>query len=85
MGAEGAAELNPWHLVVRRESVGVVGLPRASISTQLLHGEESLLNLRASKELKLGLNHSKPVIDLKRLSCLGEDRRMSSRKLSVGG
>jgi hypothetical protein len=48
MDAEGAAELSPWHLVVRGASSGVVGPPRAGVSTQLLCGEESLQNLRAA-------------------------------------
>jgi hypothetical protein len=48
MGAEGAAELGPWHLVVHGASGGVVGSPLTGISRHLLHGEESLLNLCAT-------------------------------------
>jgi hypothetical protein len=47
VGVEGAAELDPRHLVLRKVSDGVVGPPRTSISAQLLHGKESLLHLRA--------------------------------------
>jgi hypothetical protein len=51
---------------------------------QLLCGEEGLLHLRAVQEPKLGLDHPKPVIGLERLSCLGEERRVSGRKFAVG-
>jgi hypothetical protein len=40
--------------------------------------------LRAVQEPKLGLDHPKPVIDLERLSCLGEERRVSGHKVAVG-
>jgi hypothetical protein len=72
VGAESAAELGPQHLVVHGASGNVVG--PAGISTQLLRGEESLLQLCSVQEPKLGLNHPKPVIELERLSCLGEER-----------
>jgi hypothetical protein len=51
---------------------------------QLLCGEESLLHLRAVQEPKLGLNHPKSVIGLERLSCLGEERRVSGCEVAVG-
>jgi hypothetical protein len=41
------------------------------------------LHLRAVQEPELGLDHPKPVIGLERLSCLGEERRMSGRKVTV--
>jgi hypothetical protein len=66
-------------------SGGVVGPPRAGITTQLLRGEEGLLHLGAAQEPKLRLNHPKPVISLKGLSCLGEERRVSGREVAVGG
>jgi hypothetical protein len=47
MGAEGTAELNPWHLVVHGVSGGVVSPPHASVSPQLLRDEESVLKLCA--------------------------------------
>jgi hypothetical protein len=43
VGTESATELSPWHLVVHDASGSVVGPPPAGITTQLLHGEESLL------------------------------------------
>jgi hypothetical protein len=52
---------------------------------QLQRGEESLLHLYAVQESKLGPNHLKPMIDLERLSCLGEERWMSGREVIVGG
>jgi hypothetical protein len=41
-------------------------------------------SLCALQEPKLGLDHSKPGIDLERLSCLGEEQRVSSREVTVG-
>jgi hypothetical protein len=66
VGAESTAELGPLHLVVRGASGSVVGPPCAGVTTQLLRGEEGLLHLYAVQEPKLGLNHPKPVISLKR-------------------
>jgi hypothetical protein len=85
VGAKSAAELGPQHLVVRGASGDVVGAPRAGISTQLLRGEESLLQLYSVQEPKLGLNHPKPVIELERLSCLGEERQVCGCEVTVGG
>jgi hypothetical protein len=64
---------------------GVVGPPRAGITPQLLHGEEGLLHLDAAQEPELGLHHPKLVVGLKRLSYLGEERRVRSREVIVGG
>jgi hypothetical protein len=85
VGAEGIAELNPQSLVIRGASGSVVGPPRAGITPQLLHGEEGLLYLGAAQEPELGLHHPKPVVGLQRLSCLGEMRRVRSRKVTLGG
>jgi hypothetical protein len=85
VGAEGIAKLNPRHLVIRGVSGGVVGPPRAGVTPQLLRGEEGLLHFGATQEPKLGLHDPKPVVGLKRLSCLGEERRMRSREVTVGG
>jgi hypothetical protein len=85
VGAEGIAELSPRHLVIRGVSGGVVGPPCAGVTPQLLHGEEGLLHLGAVQEPKLGLHQLKPVVGLKRLSCLGEERRVRSREVAVGG
>jgi hypothetical protein len=52
---------------------------------QLLRCEEGLLHLGAAQEPKLGLHHPKPVISLERLSCLGEERRVSGCEVAVGG
>jgi hypothetical protein len=82
---EGTVELDLRHLVVHGASSGVVGPPCAGVTTQLLHGEEGLLNFCAALESKLGLNHPKPVISLKRLSCLGEERWMGGREVTIGG
>jgi hypothetical protein len=85
VGAEGIAEFSPRHLVIRGASGGVVGPPRASITLQLLCGEEGLLHFGAAQEPELGLHDPKPVVGLKRLSCLGEERRMRGREVAVGG
>jgi hypothetical protein len=85
VGTESIAELSPRHLVIRGVSGGVVGPPHASVTPQLLRGEEGLLHFGAAQEPELGLHHSKPVVGLQRLSCLGEERRMHSREVTVGG
>jgi hypothetical protein len=72
-------------VVVRGASGGVVGPPRASISPQLLHGEGNLLLLCVVQEPKLGVYRTKQVVGLQKLSCLNEDRWMSSHKVSIGG
>jgi hypothetical protein len=59
---------------------------RCSWSTmQLLCDEEGLLHFGAAQEPELGLHHPKPVISLERLSCLGEERWVCGRKVTVGG
>jgi hypothetical protein len=83
VGAESATELGPHHLVVCGASGGVVGPPRAGITTELLCSEEGLLHLRVVQEPKLELDHPKPVIGLERLSCLDEEWRVSDRKVIV--
>jgi hypothetical protein len=82
---EGTVELSPQHLPVRGASGGVVGPPCVGITMQLLHDEEGLLHLCSAQEPKLGLNHLKLVISLERLSCLGEERRVSGHEVVVGG
>jgi hypothetical protein len=81
VGAEGITKLSPRYLIVHGASGGVVGPPRAGVTTQLLHGEEGLLHFGAAQEPKLRLHHPKPVIDLKRLSCLVKERWVSPAKL----
>jgi hypothetical protein len=85
VGVEGIAEFSPRHMVIRGVSGGVVGPPCASITPLLLRGEEGLLHYGAEQEPKLGLHDPKPVVGLKRLSCLGEERRMRSREVHVAG
>jgi hypothetical protein len=85
VGVESIVELNPRHLVICGANGGVVGPPRASVTPQLLRGEEGLLHLGAAQEPKFGLHHPKPVVGLKRLSCLGEERWMHSHEVAVGG
>jgi hypothetical protein len=85
VGTEGIAEFSPRHLIIRGASGGVVGPPCASVTPQLLHGEEGLLHFGAAQEPKLGLHDRNSVVGLKRLSCLGEERRMRSREVTVGG
>jgi hypothetical protein len=85
VGMESIAELSPQHLVIRRASGSVVGPPRVGITLQLLRGEEGLLHLGAAQEPELRLHHPKLVVGLKRLSCLGEERRVRSRRVVVGG
>jgi hypothetical protein len=85
VGAESAVKLGTRDLVVRGASGGIVGPPRTGIATQLLRSEESLLQLCAVLEPKLGLNHPKPMISLGRLSYLSEERRVSGCELTVCG
>jgi hypothetical protein len=85
VGTEGIAELSPRHLVIHGASGGVVGPPRAGVTPQLLCGEEGLLHLGVLQKPELGLHHPKPVVALKRLSCLSEERRMRSHEVVVGG
>jgi hypothetical protein len=77
VGAEGTTELSPRHLVICGVSGGVVGPPCA--------GKEGLLHLGVAQEPKLGLNHLNLVTSLEKLSCLGEERRVSGREVVVGG
>jgi hypothetical protein len=85
VGMESIVELSPRHLVIHRVSGGVVGPTRSGVTPQLLRGKEGLLHLGAAQEPKLGLYHPKPVVGLKRLSCLGEERRVHSCEVVVGG
>jgi hypothetical protein len=85
VGAESIAELIPRPLIVRRASGGVVSPPRAGVTTQVLRTKEGLLYLGIAQEPKLGLHHPKPVVSLKRLSCLGEEWQVSGREVTVGG
>jgi hypothetical protein len=48
VGAESITELSPGHLVIRGASGLVVGPPCASVTPQLLHGEEGLLHFSAA-------------------------------------
>jgi hypothetical protein len=83
--AKSITELSPRHLVIRGVSSGVVGPPCASVTPQLLRGEEGLLHFGVAQEPKLRLHDPKSVVGLKRLSCLGEERWMCSREVAVGG
>jgi hypothetical protein len=85
VGVESITELSPRHLLIHGASGGVVGPPRAGITPQLLRGEECFLYLGAAQEPELELHHPKPVVGLKRLSCLSEERQMRSREVTVGG
>jgi hypothetical protein len=85
VGAESIAELRPRHLVIHGASGGVVDSPCAGVTPQLLRDEEGLLHLGAAQEPELRLHHPKPVVGRKMLSCLGEERRMRSREVTVGG
>jgi hypothetical protein len=85
VGVKSIAKLSQQHLVIRGASGGVVGPPRNGVTPQLLCGEEGLLHFSAAQEPKLGLHDPKPVVSLKRLSCLGEERWMRSREVAVGG
>jgi hypothetical protein len=85
VGVEGITELSSRHLVIRGVSGSVVGPPHARVTTQLLSGEEGLLHFGATQEPKLGLHHPKPMVGLKRLSYLGEERRVRSREVAVRG
>jgi hypothetical protein len=85
VGAEGIVELSPRHLEVCGMSGGVVGPPHPGVTPQLLCSEEGLLHLGAAQEPELGHHHPKPVVGLKRLSCLSEERRVRSHEVVVGG
>jgi hypothetical protein len=85
MGVEGFTKLVPRCLIVCRASGGVVGPPHTCVSPQLLCGEEGLLVSRAAQSPELGLHHLKPVIGLQWLSCLSEERWMSSCKVPICG
>jgi hypothetical protein len=85
VGAKSIAELSPRHLVIHGASDSVVGPPRTGINPQLLRGEGGLLRLGVVQEPELELHHPKLVVGLKRHSCLGEERRVHSRKVAVGG
>jgi hypothetical protein len=85
VGTESIAKLSPRHLVVHGASDDVVGQPRAGITPQLLRGKEGFLHLGVAQEPKLGLHHPKPVVDLNRLSCLGEEWRVRSHEVAVCG
>jgi hypothetical protein len=82
--AESITELSLRHLVICGASGGVVGPPRTSVTLHLLRGEGGLLHLGAAQEPELGLHHPKPVVGLKRLSCLGEERRVRICEFTVG-
>jgi hypothetical protein len=82
VGAESIVELSPRHLAVHGVSDGVVGPPCTSITMQLLRGEEGLLHLGVAQEPKLGLHQPKTVISLERLSCLGEEWRVTGREVA---
>jgi hypothetical protein len=85
VGTEGIAELSPRHLVIRGASGSVVGPPRTGVTPQLLCGEEGLQHLGATQEPELELHPPKPVVGLKRLSCLGEEWQVHTHKVAVGG
>jgi hypothetical protein len=85
VGPESIAELSLWNLVIHWVSGSVVSPPCTGITMQLLRDEEGLLHLGAAQEPKLRLHHLKLVISLERLSCLGEERRVSGREVTIGG
>jgi hypothetical protein len=85
VGVESIADLSPRHFVVRGVSGSVVDPPRTGVTPQLLRGEEGLPYLGAAQEPKLGLHDPKPVVGLKRLSCIGEEWQMHSHEVVVGG
>jgi hypothetical protein len=85
VGTESIPELSPRYLIVHGASSGVVDPPRTGVTPQLLCDEEGLLHLGVAQEPELGLHHLKLVVDLKRLSCLSEERQVSGREVAVGG
>jgi hypothetical protein len=90
VGVESDAELSPRHLVLCGASGDEVGPPHGGVATKLLCGEGGLLHLYAVQDPKLGLDHLvhgtwySLVIGLGRLSCLGEERRVSGHEITVG-
>jgi hypothetical protein len=85
VSTKGLVELGPWHLVVVLKSGGEVSPPSTSGPTKLLGHIQSHLELGTVQEPKLGLGDAKPIIRLKRIRCLGEQRRVHRLGVGVGG
>jgi hypothetical protein len=62
-----------------------VSPPSAGGPTKLLGHVQSLLKLGTVQEPKLGLSDAKPVIHLKRIKRLSEQRRVRCQEVGVGG
>jgi hypothetical protein len=82
---EGLTELGPRHLVAILRSGGEVSLPSIGRTTKLLGYIQSLLELSIVQEPKLGLGDAKPIIRLKLIRCLSEQRRVCHQEVSIGG
>jgi hypothetical protein len=82
---EGLTELSPRHLVAVVKSGGVDSPPSTGRPTKLPSCIQSLLELNAVQEAKLGLNDAKSVICLERISRLGERPRVCHQEVGVGG
>jgi hypothetical protein len=71
--------------MVGEQSGSEVGPPCPSVAQELLCCKECLLVFGATKELKLGLNGMKPMIDLKWFSCFDEGWRAGCQEICIGG
>jgi hypothetical protein len=71
--------------MVGGQSGGEVGPPCPSIAQKLLHCKEYLLVLGAAVEPKLGLDGTKPMIDLKWFSCFSEGWPAGCQEIRIGG
>jgi hypothetical protein len=78
------AKLDPRHLVAVLNSGGEVSPPSTRGSTKLLGREQGLLDLSIVQKLKFGLNDTKPVICLQRISCLGKHWQVRCQEVGVG-
>jgi hypothetical protein len=81
---EFCVELSSWQLVVVLNSGGEVSPPSTHGSTKLLGCEQSLLELNAMQQSKLGLEDAKPVIRFQWISCLSKHQRVRCQEVDVG-
>jgi hypothetical protein len=85
VSAEHLIELSPWHMVAVLKSGSKVSPPGTSGPTKLLSHVHILLELGIVQQPKLGLDDVKPVIHLKRISCLSQCHRLHRQEVGVGG
>jgi hypothetical protein len=79
------AELIPDHLVIVLNSCGICGPPHTYGRSELLTCEQGLLKLRAVKQTKLRLSHSKLVFSFNLIYHLSEHWWVCCSEVEVGG